>query len=280
VIGEAGWIVDDSMDEQTLLETVGADFLISLRPAYVRVGDAGLVEVPGSRVVMVGDTPVGPVGLRWHPVQNIELLRFARRLASKAGSTVTAGGVWANRLRTWFWFPLEPGMSVIVSAAHNGRGSISVQLVVDDGTSTARIGDRDEWTMSFAHGPTLHDRLLNPSAVVDWILEWTSSTRGRLEKLRSSSVTDLDFVRLSDIMFPAGSTPAKEQNRREALDLVAGRWASSRSAAGGNLLELLFAFCWYLDAGRDGRQRYLAEQSLDEANWVARKKTALWEAIR
>jgi len=260
------------MDDTTALAACDADWDVVLLPAAAVFPDGTTLVVPGHRFVVAGGSPVGQVGSRYHPVQNVELLGFARECADRLGSTVARAGVTQGNGRFWCWVPVgEAGL--VFSTAHHGRGAVCVQLAVPGGGGLVRLGPESESTLSFPHGPTLQARLDDPAEVAGWANGRVLAAAAELDRLSRLVVEPVRLGEVLEGVVPAGRAKSELQlsNRHAVMDAVAGRWVSF-SGGGRDARSLLCAVAWYLDRGRRASVADRVDQSVDDSGWVTRAK--------
>lgn len=263
-------------DDRGVLRGCDADWEVSMVPAAAVLPDGTVVPVDGHRFVVAGGTPVGQVGSRYHPVQNRELVSFARRVATALGSDITRAAVTQGRRRFWCHIPVGTA-GLIVSTTHDGRGAVSAQMVVPVPGGLARIGPERSSTLSFPHGPTLTARLDDPAEVAGWANAWAldaSRERGRLER---TAVTDRAFVAALEGIVPVirATTDRKVANRHAVMDAVAARWVSA-GRTGWGLVEAVAA---HLDTGRRAARQDREDQTVDDSGWVTRAKFTAHSAL-
>lgn len=261
-----------SLTGRSALAACGADWPVVLMPAAAVLPDGRAVQVPGNKFVVAGDEPVGQVGSRYHPVQNLELLEFAERVADQVGTVVSRAGVTQGRRRFWCWVPCGAA-GAVVSTTHHGRGAVSVQMAVPIDGTLVRLGPEPESTLSFPHGPTLQARLDDPSEVAGWANAWEIRALGEVSRLASTKFQPAALGPALEGVVPVSKarTGRQESNRHAVMDMVAGRWVELAGASTDGW-SLLRAVAWYLDRRRRASPADRVDQSVDDSGWVTRAK--------
>lgn len=268
-------------DDTAVLSDTGADFVVRLVPAAAVLDEGRAVPVPGCRFVVAGDVPVGQVGSRYHPVQNAELLGFARRTAGSLGAAVERAGVTQGRRKFWCHVPVgTSGAGVILSTSHDGRGAVAAQMVVTGRAGLIRLGPEADSTLSFPHGPTLQARLDDPAEVAGWANSWELAARAEVERLRSKTLRPEVIVEALEGVVPTrkATTDRKRANRHAVLDAVAGRWVGY-STGRTDAWSLLEAVATYLDVDRRASRADREDQAVDDSGWVTRAKFLAHAAV-
>ena len=263
-------------DTRGVLTACGADWEIRLVPAAALLPDGTAVPVDGYRFVVAGDVPVGQVGSRYHPLQNAELLSFARRVATSLGADITRAGVTQGRRRFWCHIPVGRA-GLVVSTTHDGRGAVSAQMVVPVPGGLVRIGPEASSMLSFPHGPTLTARLDEPSEIAGWANAWMVRASAEIARLEATAVDERVFAASLEGMVPAAraTTDRKMANRHAVMDAVAARWV----VAGRTGWHLLAAIAVHLDSGRRASRQDREDQTVDDSGWVTRAKFTAHAAL-
>lgn len=255
-----------------LLTKAAADWQVRLLPAAAALEDGTFAIVPGHRFVVAGNTPVGQVGSRYHPVQNSELLGFARRTATALSSDIDRAGVTQGHRRFWCHIPVGSA-GLLLSTKHDGRGAVSAQMVASTDSGIIRIGPESTSTLSFPHGPTLQARLDDPAEVAGWANNWELRLRGHRELLAAARVPAELLGPALDGVVPAekATTDRKVANRHAVMDIVAHHWVNESDGRMDGW-TLLSAISWYLDRRRRATPADRADQAVDDSGWVTRAK--------
>jgi hypothetical protein len=263
-------------DNRGVLSACGADWTVRMVPAAAVLPDGTAVPVDGHRFVVAGDVPVGQVGSRYHPLQNAELLSFARRVATALGADITRAGVTQGRRRFWCHIPVGPA-GLVVSTTHDGRGAVSAQMVVPVPGGLVRIGPEASSMLSFPHGPTLTARLDDPSEIAGWANAWSLRATGEIGRLEGTTVDETVFSASLEGVVPAAraTTERKTANRHAVMDAVAARWV----VGGRTGWHLLVAVAGHLDSGRRASRQDREDQTVDDSGWVTRAKFAAHGAL-
>lgn len=249
------------------------DWEVTLSPAF-GIGPDGLVEVPGRNVVMTGGRAIDVVGSRWHPVQNREVLSIARGVALSAGGNVTRSGETGSGRRFWAKVDIGSSMCVVVTSAHTGSGGLTVTPYVEEAGALVRVGLKPG--LSWPHGPTLEARIAGSEDIAGFISDWKSKVTSSKAAMQKTQLPPAAFVQACSGLFLAKNrTKKREENRKDVLDTLAGKW----SAASDGRLDAwssLVTVCRWLDAERPGPDADRAEVTLDEGSWVVRAKAEAW----
>jgi len=249
------------------------DWEVTLSPAF-GIGPDGLVEVPGRNVVMAGGRAIDVVGSRWHPVQNREVLSIARAVALSTGGKVTRSGETGSGRRFWAKVDIGGSMCVIVTSAHTGSGGLTVTPYVEEAGALVRVGLKPG--LSWPHGPTLEARIAESENIAEFIAEWKTRVISSRAVMQKTKLIPAAFVQACSGLFLAKNrTKKREENRKDVLDTLAGRW---NAASDGRLdaWSSLVTVCKWLDVERPGPEADRAEVSLDEGSWIVRAKTEAW----
>jgi hypothetical protein len=248
---------------------------VTLAPVLA-MGEDGLVELPGRKVVMAGGTPVDVVGSRWHPLHNREIIGIANTVARACGGEVTHSGADSTRSRFSARVVIAPSRCLVVTAAHTGGGALTVTPYVEEGGALIRVGGSGS---RWPHGPTIEARIGSAEDIAREAGEWLDWSEDVIRRAKETRLDPAKFVEACSGLFLSKIRTAKRQaNARETLDLLARKW-QSRSDGAFDAWSALVTICLWLDAERPGPIADRVELALDEGGWVSRAKATAWGAV-
>jgi phage/plasmid-like protein (TIGR03299 family) len=266
---EQGVILDEPpVSVIDALHKSGLDWLVETRPIYIEDLMGIHVEVEQFKAVTRMDTltPLGIVGNRYTPVQNVDAFKFLDNLIGTDLLFETAGSLGIGQ-RVWVLTKVpefitiggdDIGQYVLFANSHDGKSAVTVMVtpvrVVCQNTLSLALSKQTKNRFNMRHTPNVHLQIEAARDALDMSINYNQQFKVIGDGLANSRLTKNKLGKIIDELWPAESDRAIA-NRDQARDIIYDLHTSGATVGNspGTKWSGLNAICEYLDWYRPTR---------------------------
>lgn len=187
---------------------------------------------------------LGVVGNRYTPVQNIEAFSFLNYVADESGAVFETAGAMNNGRKVFMTMKMPESLQIggqdaidlylMAWNTHDGTSAFNVLVtpirVVCQNTLTAAIGSAKS-SYALRHTPNVNGKIQAAREALGVTFKYTEQFEQMAEKLISQSMTDKEFAKLVEKVFPIDEdSPRAKTMAENAKDVVLGLWKAPTQA--------------------------------------------------
>lgn len=187
---------------------------------------------------------LGVVGSRYTPVQNLEAFSFLNHVADESGAVFETAGAMNNGRKVFMTMKMPDTIQIggqdaidlylMAWNTHDGTSAFNVLVtpirVVCQNTLTAAIGSAKS-SYALRHTPKVNGKIQAAREALGVTFKYVEEFEKMAESLISQSMTDKEFAKLTEKIFPLDEdSPRAKTMAENARDVVLGLWKAPTQA--------------------------------------------------